>query len=229
MKIKIPVVTKPTIWTWGYARVSTRDQNLDMQVAALERYGCDHILSEKLSATSKNRPELAKIWRELRDGDTLVVWRLDRLARNSHEMHVRMHELTERGVRLVSLTENIDTKSASGRFMLSVLAAVAQMERDMTSERTSAGIKTAQEEGRAHAAWTKKFDRKHMKKALLGGETPEAYAKRHKVTKSAVYKAMDDDLRRVLRARAMKRKKGDERRGRRLKVQRRNKPIGKRK
>ena len=138
----------------GYARVSTRDQNLALQIEALERFGCNHIFQEKLSATSKKRPELAKLWRELRPGDTLAVWKLDRLARNAREMLNRMHELGDRGVRFVSLTEAIDTSTAAGKLMLSVLAAMAQFERDLTSERTAAGIRRLQaageEIGRAH-------------------------------------------------------------------------------
>ena len=153
-------------WVLGYARVSTRDQNLGLQVEALERFGCNHIFTEKLSATSKNRVELAKLWKELRPGDTLAVWKLDRLARNAREMLNRMHELDDRKVRFVSLTESIDTATAAGKLMLAVLSAMAQFERDLTSERTAAGIRRVQNSGKAHDAWTKKFDRAVMRKAL---------------------------------------------------------------
>lgn len=206
-------------WVLGYARVSTKDQNLAMQIDALERYGCNHIFTEKLSATSKKRPELAKLWRELRPGDTLAVWRLDRLCRNAREMHNRMYELADRKVRFVSLTESIDTSSAAGKFMLSVLAAVAEMERNLTSERTSAGIKRLQRNGSAPEAWTQKFDREDMRKALLKGESPDDYAKRHGVSRSAVYKAMDDTLRRKLAM--IKDKINPNRRGRRFDLKKR--------
>lgn len=201
-------------WVLGYARVSTRDQNLGLQVEALERFGCNHIFTEKLSATSKNRVELAKLWKELRPGDTLAVWKLDRLARNAREMLNRMHELDDRKVRFVSLTESIDTATAAGKLMLAVLSAMAQFERDLTSERTAAGIRRVQNSGKAHDAWTKKFDRAVMRKALLGGETIDAFAKRHGVSRSAVYKALDEPLRRKLAAAA---KKQPKRRGRKLK------------
>ena len=203
-----------TNWVLGYARVSTRDQNLALQIEALERFGCNHIFQEKLSATSKKRPELAKLWRELRPGDTLAVWKLDRLARNAREMLNRMHELDDRKVRFVSLTESIDTATAAGKLMLAVLSAMAQFERDLTSERTAAGIRRVQNSGKAHDAWTKKFDRAVMRKALLGGETIDAFAKRHGVSRSAVYKALDEPLRRKLAAAA---KKQPKRRGRKLK------------
>ncbi len=182
----------------GYARVSTRDHNLGLQIEALERFGCRHIFQEKLSATSKKRPELAKLWRELRPKDTLAVWRLDRLARNAREMLNRVQELDDRGVRLVSLTESIDTATAHGKLMLAVLAAMAQFERDLTSERTAAGIRRLQAAGKAQDAWTKKFDREKMARALLKGETPQAFADRHGVTRAAVYKAMTPELRRKL-------------------------------
>ena len=171
-------------WVLGYARVSTRDQNLGLQIEALERFGCRHIFQEKLSATSKKRPELAKLWRELRPGDTLAVWKLDRLARNAREMLNRMHELDDRRVRFVSLTESIDTATAAGKLMLAVLAAMAQFERDLTSERTAAGIRRKQANGTAQPAWTKKFDRETMRKALLAGETADEFAARHGVTRS---------------------------------------------
>lgn len=208
-----------TNWVLGYARVSTRDQNLALQIEALERFGCNHIFMEKLSATSKKRPELAKLWRELRPGDTLAVWKLDRLARNAREMLNRMHELGDRGVRFVSLTEAIDTSTAAGKLMLSVLAAMAQFERDLTSERTAAGIRRIQGAGQAHDAWTKKFDRDQMTKSLLKGETPQSFADRHGVSKSAVYKAMTPELRRKLAA--LKDKFNPNRRGRRFDLKKR--------
>lgn len=203
----------------GYARVSTRDQNLGLQVDALERYGCIRIFTEKLSATSKKRPELSRLWRELRAGDTLAVWKLDRLARNAREMLNRMHELDDRKVRFVSLAESIDTATAAGKLMLAVLAAMAQFERDLTSERTAAGIRRLQANGTAPAAWTQKFDREKMRKALLKGETPDEFAARHGVSRSAVYKAMDDALRRKLAS--MQAKLKPKKRGRRFDLKKR--------
>jgi DNA invertase Pin-like site-specific DNA recombinase len=210
------VVKGSTNWKLGYARVSTRDQNLGLQIAALEKYGCNHIFQEKLSATARHRPELNRLWRELRPGDTLVIWKFDRLVRNAREAFNRIHELEERGIALVSITDGIDTTSAVGKLMLGVLAVMAQFERDLTSERTRAGIRRKQEDGSAHDAWTKKFDRDKMRVALLAGVTPQEWADKHGVSKSAVYKAMDTDLRRKLAAMA---KQQPKRRGRKLKRQ----------
>jgi DNA invertase Pin-like site-specific DNA recombinase len=206
-----------TGWKLGYARVSTQDQNLALQIAALEKFGCNRIFQEKLSATARHRPELNRLWKELRPGDTLVIWKFDRLARNAREAFNRVHELEERRVALVSLTDGIDTTTAVGKLMLGVLAVMAQFERDLTSERTRAGIRRKQEDGTAHSQWTKKFDREVMCKALLSGETAEDFAKRHGVSKSAIYKAMDDELRRKL---ARMTQQIPKRRGRTLKVKR---------
>lgn len=188
---KKPVIESAYGWKIGYARVSTQDQNLSMQIQALEKYGCKRIFSEKLSGTSAKRPELAKIWRELRKGDELVVWSLDRLGRSIRDLLDRIAELEDRGVKFVSLRENIDTSTAIGRLMLAVRAALAQFERDLTSERTSSGIKAKIERGeKVHAAWKEQFSRDEARKLLGQGMMISAVAKRFKVTKSAIYKAI---------------------------------------
>lgn len=189
-----------TGWKLGYARVSTRDQNLGLQLAALEKYGCNLVFQEKLSATARKRPEFARLLKELRPGDTLVAWKFDRLFRNARDAYNCIHDLEQRRVALVCITDGIDTTTAVGRLMLGVLAVMAQFERDLTAERTRAGIRKKQADGTAHSKWVKKFDREDMRKALLSGTTPQAFADRHKVSKSAIYKAMDADLRRKLAA-----------------------------
>lgn len=132
---------------WGYARVSTEDQNENMQVRALEKVGCHQILVEKVSGASKKRPKLDLAIKNLRRGDTLYVWRLDRLARTVRQFHQRVDEIHGKGARLVSLTERFETEKASGAFMMNLLAAVAELERQLTIERTEAGIEAAKERG----------------------------------------------------------------------------------
>ena len=127
---------------YGYARVSTDDQDLALQKAALERYGCTHIVGEHASGGTMDRD----IWNMmllpgmLRGGDTLVVWKLDRLGRSLSGLLQTIEKLDELGVNLVSITESIDTTSAMGRFFFHIMAAMAEWERAIISERTKAGI-----------------------------------------------------------------------------------------
>ena len=132
----------------GYARVSTRDQNLDLQLAALKGAGCDRIFEDTMSGTKAGRPGLAKALDALREGDTLIVWKLDRLGRSVKDLLDFAGGLNERGIGFVSLTDSIDTTTASGRFFFNVMASLAQMERELMVERTQAGLQAAREQGR---------------------------------------------------------------------------------
>lgn len=132
----------------GYARVSTRDQNLDLQRDALRAAGCDRIYEDTISGTRAKRPGLAKALDQLRDGDTLVVWKLDRLGRNVKDLLDFAGGLNDQGIGFVSLTDSIDTTTASGRFFFNVMASLAQMERELMIERTQAGLQAAREQGR---------------------------------------------------------------------------------
>ncbi|TNB67272.1 recombinase family protein [Arthrobacter sp. BB-1] len=132
----------------GYARVSTRDQNLDLQVEALNRAGCDKIYKDTISGTKSQRPGLDQALDNLRHGDTLVVWKLDRLGRSVKDLLEFAGGLSDRGVGFVSLTDAIDTTTASGRFFFNVMASLAQMERELMVERTQAGLQAARQQGR---------------------------------------------------------------------------------
>lgn len=132
----------------GYARVSTRDQNLDLQRDALRAAGCDRIYEDTISGTRAKRPGLAKALDQLRDGDTLVVWKLDRLGRSVKDLLDFAGGLKDQGIGFVSLTDSIDTTTASGRFFFNVMASLAQMERELMIERTQAGLQAAREQGR---------------------------------------------------------------------------------
>jgi len=126
----------------GYARVSTDDQDLAMQKEALIKYGVKpiHIYEEKKSGKTMKRKELEKALKSLREFDTLVVWKLDRFSRDGEDILTAIRKLHERGVKFVSITEGFDATTPHGMFMLQMLAAVAQMERALTAERTRAGI-----------------------------------------------------------------------------------------
>jgi DNA invertase Pin-like site-specific DNA recombinase len=132
----------------GYARVSTDDQTLDMQTDALKRAGCSTIYQEHASGKDKNRPELAQALKALRPGDTLAVWRLDRLGRSLPHLVETVAELEARGVGFESLTEKIDTSSATGRLTFHIFASLAQFERELIRERTHEGLRAARARGR---------------------------------------------------------------------------------
>lgn len=127
----------------GYARVSTVEQNLDMQIEALVKYGVDRkrIWFEKRSAQAVKRPMLEEVMEFMEPGDKLVVWRMDRLARSVSDLIKIFEDLRERQIDLVSLTEQIETASPTGRLLFNITAAFAQFERDLTSYRTSEGLK----------------------------------------------------------------------------------------
>ena len=146
-----PVATEPPRLV-GYARVSTAEQNLDMQETALRRAGCVNVYSEKVSAASSKRHKLALALKELREGDTLVVWKLDRLARSIRDLHKKLEEIQAAGASFRSLTESFDTSTAGGRMLMHVIAAMAEFERDLTIERTRAGMIRAQERGQRFGA-----------------------------------------------------------------------------
>jgi len=130
----------------GYARVSTDDQTLDLQLDALK--ACEEVYQEKASGKSKDRPELAHCLKALRPGDVLVVWRLDRLGRSLPDLVQIVTSLEERGIGFESLTEKIDTTSATGRLTFHVFAALAEFERNIIRERTRAGLDAARARGR---------------------------------------------------------------------------------
>ena len=133
----------------GYARVSTEEQNLDMQVAALRRAGvrADAIHTEKTSGVALRRPGRDIAVKMCREGDTLVVWKLDRIGRSLYDLLTFMRDLEAKGINFWSLQDSIDTKTPAGRVMLAMLGAFAQFERDLIAERTRAGVARAKERG----------------------------------------------------------------------------------
>ena len=132
----------------GYARVSTQDQNPQLQIDALKKAGCEQIFDEKISGKLRNRPELDLCLRMLRKGDTLVVWRLDRLGRSLKDLVRIISELEEREISFQSVTENIDTSSAGGKLIFHIFGALAEFETNLIRERTLAGLASARARGR---------------------------------------------------------------------------------
>jgi DNA invertase Pin-like site-specific DNA recombinase len=134
---------------FGYARVSTVDQNLDSQVDELKAAGCDKIFTEKVTGNgSKVRPELDRLLDQVREGDAIVVYKLDRLGRSCGKLIALAEELEGRGIELISLQEQIDTTAPYGKLVFRILTALAEMERDIIVERTKAGLQAARRRGR---------------------------------------------------------------------------------
>ena len=132
----------------GYARVSTQDQNPELQLDALTSSGCEQIFHEKVTGKFRDRPELAACLRSLRQGDTLLVWKLDRLARSLKDLVNIVDDLNRRGIGFRSLTESIDTTSTGGRLVFHIFGALAEFEHSLIRERTIAGLTAARARGR---------------------------------------------------------------------------------
>lgn len=132
----------------GYARISTGEQRLDLQLDALKRAGCQRVFEDQASGGRTTRPGLDAARSHLRTGDTLVVWKLDRLGRTVRQLVDMVASLQSQGIQFVSITDGIDTSTPAGRFFFHVMAALAEMERDLIRERTKAGLSAAKARGR---------------------------------------------------------------------------------
>ncbi|BCB40594.1 MULTISPECIES: recombinase family protein [Bacillaceae] len=133
---------------FGYARVSTQDQSLSLQLDALAHYGVDQTFEEKESGKKKNRPQLDDLLKVLRKGDTVVVYKLDRISRSTKHLIELMEHFEAKGIHFVSIQDKIDTTTAMGRFFFRMLASIAELERDIISERTKDGLTAARARGR---------------------------------------------------------------------------------
>lgn len=132
----------------GYARVSTADQNLERQIDALQSFGADIIYTEKMSGTKKNRPELEKMLERITAGDTVVVESFSRLGRSTKDLIELIDSFREKGVDFISLKEEIDTSTSTGKLIFTIMSALAQFERDLLVERTNEGLQAARRRGR---------------------------------------------------------------------------------
>ncbi|AWK15589.1 recombinase family protein [Candidatus Fukatsuia symbiotica] len=174
----------------GYARVSTQDQNLALQIEALTKAGCKKIFDDKISGSRAERPGLVKALEILREGDTLVVWKLDRLGRSVKNLVDLVGELHKQNIQFKSLTDAIDTGTASGRFFFHVMASLAEMERELTVERTRAGLEVARQLGRKGGRKRQMTDSKieSAKKLLANGIPPRDVAKNLGVSVPTLYR-----------------------------------------
>ena len=132
----------------GYARVSTKDQDLSLQIDALEEAGCSKIYQEQITGASKYRPELQKMLEQLREGDVIFIWKLDRLARSLKDLIGLVKEIQDKGAGLNSLHDHIDTTTPHGKFTFHLFAALAEFERDIIGERTNPVLAAARARGR---------------------------------------------------------------------------------
>jgi DNA invertase Pin-like site-specific DNA recombinase len=175
----------------GYARVSTQDQKPELQLDALKAAGCEKVFVEKASGAQRERPELKAALDYMRDGDTLVVWKLDRLARSMKQLIETVEGLEEVGVGFRSLTEAIDTTTAGGKLVFHVFGALAEFERSIIRERTRAGLDAARARGRkgGRPPKLKEDDLRAARAMLADGEiTVEAVAKRLDVSPATLYR-----------------------------------------
>ena len=132
----------------GYARVSTKDQNLDLQLDALRSHGCEKFFTDTVSGAKSVRPGLDKILKEARPKDVIVIWKLDRLGRSLKHLVELVAELNQRNIGLRSLNDPIDTTTAQGRLVFNIFASLAEFEREIIRERTNAGLVAARARGR---------------------------------------------------------------------------------
>ncbi len=180
---------------YGYARVSTIDQNLDGQLKELEAAGCDQIFSEKISGTksAKDRPELAKLLSQVRTGDHVIVAKVDRAARSTTDLLNMVEDLDRRGVKFTALNSPIDTASPTGKLMLEILGAVATFERSMMIERQRAGIERAKSEGK-YTGRQKTARKKADEVIKLGqaGFTKAKIAETLGISQASVYRILKD-------------------------------------
>lgn len=175
----------------GYARVSTEDQHLDLQRDALQQAGCHLVYEETASGKNAARPELEQCRKALRSGDTLVVWRLDRLGRSLPDLVQIVAELERSGIGFESLTEKIETNSATGKLVFHLFAALAEFERSLIRERTHAGLAAARARGRSGGRKPKLGEKQVREiKVLLRDANIQVseVARRYGVSRTTLYK-----------------------------------------
>ena len=162
----------------GYARVSTQDQNLDLQHEALKQAGCEKLYEDKISGLRADKPGLEQALEQLREGDTFVVWKLDRLGRSVKNLIEFTNQLEKNKIHFKSLTDHIDTSSPTGRFFFHIMASLAQMEKELIVERTRTGLRAAKQRGRIGGRKRRMTDSKieSAKKLLADGIPPKEVA-----------------------------------------------------
>jgi len=176
----------------GYARVSTDDQNLDLQRQALAAAGCSEVFADQVSGSTSRRPGLDDALRRCAAGDVLVVWRLDRLGRSLSHLIDVIQELGKREIGFVSLSESIDTTTAGGRLVFHLMGAIAEFERALIIERTRAGVEAAKKRGKhlGRPISLSGAQVRHARALIEGGESPGSVATSLGVSRSTLYRAL---------------------------------------
>lgn len=174
----------------GYARVSTQDQHLDLQLKSLTEAGCEKIFQDKISGKKLEKTGLIEAISHLRKGDTLVVWKLDRLGRSVKQLVTLIDQLNKQEVQFKSITDSIDTSTPSGRFFFHVMASLAEMERELMVERTKAGLAIARQQGRTGGRKPKMTPSKiaSAKNLLASGIPAKEVAKNLGVSVATLYR-----------------------------------------
>lgn len=174
----------------GYARVSTQDQHLDLQLKSLTEVGCEKVFQDKVSGKKLEKTGLIEAISHLRKGDTLVVWKLDRLGRSVKQLVTLIDQLNKQEIQFKSITDSIDTSTSSGRFFFHVMASLAEMERELMIERTKAGLAIAKQQGRTGGRKPKMTPSKiaSAKKLLSSGIPAKEVAKNLNVSMATLYR-----------------------------------------
>jgi DNA invertase Pin-like site-specific DNA recombinase len=175
----------------GYARVSTLDQNLDLQLRALRKAGCRKVFQEKVSSTGRKRVEFVRMLDQIREGDTIVVWKLDRLARSTRELLETVETIGEAGARFQSLSEPwADTTTHAGKMIMTVFAGIAEFERELIRERTAAGREAARSRGVRFGRPRKlNAEQEQLARRLIGeGKPVSEVAKTFNVHAATIYR-----------------------------------------
>lgn len=176
----------------GYARVSTADQNLERQLDMLRQYGADSIFQEKMTGTKRDRPELNRMLAHVTQGDTVIVESLSRLGRSTKDLIELVELMKDKGVELVSLNEQIDTSTPTGKLLFTLMSALAQFERDVIAERTKEGLKAARARGRCGGR--PRCDPRKVQQAVklyrAGQHTVKEIEELTRVKKATLYRAI---------------------------------------
>lgn len=174
----------------GYARVSTTDQSPELQIDALERAGCETVFQEFISGKDLRRPELNRCLEYLREGDQLIVWKLDRLGRSLKDLLELVENFQEKGIEFHSLTEGFDTTTPAGRMFFKVVGSIAEFERELNRERSEAGRQRARALG-VHMGRPSKLSQRQIEQAVClidaGKATIAGLARDHKVSRSSMH------------------------------------------
>lgn len=176
----------------GYARVSTQDQNIDLQLDALKEAGCERIYCDTITGTSTKRPEFDKLLDALRPGDVLTVWKLDRVGRSLKHLLQIAEDLQANGVHLHIITQGIDTTTPAGKMLFSIMGSIAEYEKSLIQERVNAGLQAAKARGRVGGRPNalSSDDKKQVIALHRGGMAVSAIAKTLGVSRPTVYKCL---------------------------------------